>query len=560
MIFGVAGGLALFIFGMNLMSEGLKKSAGERLRKILETLTKNPFIGMLVGTLVTAIIQSSSATTVMLVSFVNARLLTLPQAIGVIMGANIGTTMTAQLIAFKLGEYAYLIAALGFGLFFFPKRKNLQYLGQIIFGFGVLFIGLNTMSDMLKPLANSKVFGDLMISFGKIPILGVGVGTLMTLVIQSSSATIGVLQTLASQSTVVNGIIQPLIPLKAAIPILFGDNIGTTITAILASIGANKAAKRAAAAHSMFNVLGCIIFLPFLHFFTQMVIAISPKIDPAQGVTAVTVISRQIANAHTAFNVLNTCIWLPLAGFLAMLVTKLIPGEDPFIEKGTKFLNPKITNNPDAALELSSKERVRMGGFALEMSDHVKYAFQHGDLTKKPDVLELEDTLDFLQDEIINYMSTVVSQSTLTEVEAIRLADLMHVTGDMERIGDHCTNILELAGYKQANGIKFSADAYNELESIFNLSHDMLVNTITALRDDDFKAAHQVKELEKQMDELEESLRLSHINRLNQGTCNTKAAVCYVDLLKNLERIADHCFNIAEAVLDNENQIKSILS
>ncbi|HYH03327.1 MAG TPA: Na/Pi cotransporter family protein, partial [Bacillota bacterium] len=253
-IFGVAGGLALFIFGMNLMSDGLKKSAGERLRKILETLTKNPLIGMLVGTIVTAIIQSSSATTVMLVSFVNARLLTLPQAIGVIMGANIGTTMTAQLIAFQLGEYAYLIAAIGFGLFFFPKRKNLQYLGQIIFGFGVLFIGLNTMSEMLKPLAQSKVFAEMMLNFGKFPILGVGVGTLMTVVIQSSSATIGVLQTLASQPTEVNGVVQPLIPLTAAIPILFGDNIGTTITAILASIGANKAAKRAAVAHSMFNV------------------------------------------------------------------------------------------------------------------------------------------------------------------------------------------------------------------------------------------------------------------------------------------------------------------
>lgn len=555
-IFGVAGGLALFIFGMNLMSDGLKKSAGERLRKILETLTKNPFIGMLVGTFVTAIIQSSSATTVMLVSFVNARLLTLPQAIGVIMGANIGTTMTAQLIAFRLGEYAYLIAAIGFGLFFFPKRKNLQYLGQIIFGFGVLFIGLNTMSAMLKPLAQSKVFTEMMVNFGKFPILGVGVGTLMTVVIQSSSATIGVLQTLASQPTEVNGVIQPLIPLTSAIPILLGDNIGTTITAILASIGANKAAKRAAAAHSMFNILGCAIFLPFLSLFTKLVIAISPQIDPAQGITAADVISRQIANAHTVFNTINTFIWLPMAGLLAALVTKLIPGEDPFIEKAVKYLNPKIINNPDAALELSSKELVRMGELALDMSGLVKQAFLNNELSQKQAILDIEDNLDFLQGEIINYMSTVVSQSTLTKMESVRLADLMHVAGDMERIGDHCTNILELAQYKHDNGIKFSAEAQNEVETIFQLSHDMLTYAITALRDEDFKAAYKVKELEKEMDSLEESLRLGHINRLNQGTCNINSAVCFVDMLKNLERIADHCFNIAEAVLDNEKKNK----
>jgi phosphate:Na+ symporter len=553
-IFGVAGGLALFIFGMNLMSDGLKKAAGEKLRKILETLTKNPFIGMLVGAFVTAILQSSSATTVMLVSFVNARLLTLPQAIGVIMGANIGTTMTAQLIAFKIGEYAYPIAAVGFALYFFPKRKNLQYLGQIIFGFGILFIGLNTMSAMLKPLAHSKFFSDLILNFSKFPILGVGVGTLMTVVIQSSSATIGVLQTLASQSTIVNGVVHPLIPLTSAVPILFGDNIGTTITAILASIGANKNAKRAAAAHSMFNVLGCLVFLFILPLFIKLVIAISPQADPARGLTAAAVISRQIANAHTAFNTLNTLIWLPLAGLLAVFVNKLIPGEDPFLEKGIKYLNRRITNNPDAALELSSKELVRMGEFAHKMSESVENAFHNNDLSQKNDIYELENYLDYLQEEIINYMSTVVSQSTLTEFEAMRLADLMHVVGDLERIGDHCMNIFELAEFKLSNNIKFSGEASAEIASIFKLSHQMLENAMIALRDNDFNAARVVWHMEKEMDTMEESLRLSHINRLNQGTCNTNSALCYVDLLKNLERIADHCYNISEAVLDNEKK------
>jgi phosphate:Na+ symporter len=551
-IFGVAGGLALFIFGMNLMSEGLKKAAGERMRKILETLTKNPFIGMLVGAFVTAIIQSSSATTVMLVSFVNARLMTLPQAIGVIMGANIGTTMTAQLIAFKLGDYAYLIAAIGFGMFFFPKRKNLQYIGQIIFGFGVLFIGLNTMSGMLKPLAKSAFFADMMINLGKQPILGVFTGTLMTVVIQSSSATIGVLQTLASQHVVVNGVVQPLIPLTSAIPVLFGDNIGTTITAILASIGTNKAAKRAAAAHSLFNIFGCVIFLSLMPFFAKLVAAISPHANPAAGITAADTISRQIANAHTAFNSINTLVWLPFVGFLAYVVTKFIPGEDPYIEKGVKYLNPRITNNPSAALELSSKELVRMGEFAGGMIREVQIAFQNNDISKKQSIAEMEEYIDFLQEQIINYMSNVVSQSTLTEVEAIRLADLMHVVGDFERIGDHCMNILELAEYKKSNNMKFSPEAVAEVQKVFDLTHEMLSFTIQALRNEDFSAAHKVKELEKEMDVMEEALRLNHINRLNQGTCSTASTVYYVDLMKNLERIADHCNNVAEAVLDSE--------
>lgn len=551
-IFGVAGGLALFIYGMNLMSDGLKKAAGEKLRKILETLTKNPFVGVLVGTAVTAIIQSSSATTVMLVSFVNARLMTLPQAIGVIMGANIGTTMTAQLIAFKLGDYAYLIAAVGFVLFFFCKRKNLQYIGQVVFGFGILFIGLNTMSEMLKPLAHSKIFADWIVNLGKHPIIGVGVGTIMTVVIQSSSATIGVLQAIASQPVNINGVIQPLIPLASAVPILMGDNIGTTITAILASIGTNKSAKRAAAAHSLFNIFGCIIFMILMPFFIKIVLMISPKVDLAHGITAANIIGRQIANAHSSFNFLNTIIWIPFVGLLAKAVTKLIPGEDAYIEKGAKFLNRRILDNPGAALELSAKELVRMGDFAQEMFQHVKNAFQNQDLSKEKTVNELEDTLDYLQGEVINYMSTVVSNSTLTEYEATRLADLMHIVGDIERIGDLSMNIFELAVYKKEAGIKFSQEAHDEVESVFELSFNMISNALLALGNDNFEAAHKVLENEKKMDILEESLRLSHINRLNQGTCNPNSAVCYVDLMKNLERISDHCNNIAEAVLDNE--------
>lgn len=553
-IFGVAGGLSLFIYGMNLMSEGLKKAAGERLRIILETITKNPLSGIAVGTLVTAIIQSSSATTVMVVGFVNARLMTLKQSIGVILGATIGTTITAQLIAFKIGDYAYLFAAVGFLVFFFVKRKNWQYIGEVVFGLGVLFIGLNIMSDMLKPLAHHPIFVDWIINLGKHPVMGVLIGTVMTIVVQSSSATIGVLQTLASQPVIINNIIQPLIPLTSAIPILLGDNIGTTITALIASIGANKAAKRAAMAHTLIKILGCIFFLITMPFFIKFILSISPQVNPAQGITAADVIKRQIANAHTAFNALNTLIWTPFIGFLAVLVTKLVPGEDLYIEKGIKFLNPRVVNNAAVALELSAKELVRMGEFAANMLATVKNAFLTSDSSKKSQIEEIEETLDYLQEQTINYMSTVVSRVSLTEPEALRLTDLMHVVGDIERIGDHCVNLIELSEYKTKEGLKFSDQANQELENIFHLTSEMVSQAIDALKNSDFTAAHHVLALEKEMDQLEEQLRFNHINRLNQGTCNPNSAVCYVEVMKNLERIADHCNNIAEAVLDLEKQ------
>lgn len=551
-IFGVAGGLALFIFGMDLMGVGLKKAAGEKLRVILETITRNPISGIIVGMFVTTIIQSSSATTVMVVGFVNARLMTLRQAIGVILGATIGTTITAQLIAFNIGEYAYLIAALGFVVFFFVKYKNWQYVGEVFFGLGILFIGLNTMSDMLKPLATHPVFADWIVNLGKHPVMGVLVGTLMTIIVQSSSATIGVLQTIASQPVKVNDLIQPLIPLTSAIPILLGDNIGTTITALLACIGANKAAKRAAIVHTLIKIFGCLLCLLLMPLFLKFVLFIPPHIDLAQGITTVHFIKRQIANAHTSFNIFNTIIWLPLIGFLTMFVTKLIPGEDAYIEKGVKFLNPRVTNNAAVALELSAKELVRMGEFASRMLDSVKKAFFASDSSERTEVDDIEENLDYLQKQIISYMSTVVSQISLTEPESLRLTDLMHIVGDIERIGDHCVNVIELSEYKTKEGLKFSSQANQELEDVFNLTSEMISNAIEALRNDDFNAAHRVLELEEKMDKLEAWLRNNHINRLNQGTCNPPSAVCYVELMHNLERIADHCNNIAEAVLDLE--------
>lgn len=559
-IFGVIGGLALFIYGMNLMGEGLKKAAGERMRNILEAVTTNPLIGVAVGALVTAIIQSSSATTVMVISFVNARLMTLSQAIGVIMGANIGTTMTAQLIAFKIGHYAYLAAGLGFALFFFGKKKTLRYLGQVLFGFGVLFIGLNTMSDVLEPLARNETSRRLITNMSKNPVWGLLTGTVMTMIVQSSSAVIGVLQSLASQPVEVGGTVRALIPLKAAVPILFGSNIGTTITAALASIGSNRTAKRAAFSHTLFNVFGTIVGLLFLPLFVSFVYRVSPQANPGAGLTEASVVSRQIANAHTFFNVINTILWLPFVGFLAKLVTKLFPGKDVYLERGVKFIDLHVINNAELALDLSVKELSRMGNISLDMFQKVEADYLPAEQNKKTNlqiVQDSEEILDDLQDDIIHYLSSIVSQNTLTERQSVILANLMHVAGDLERIGDHCMNLAELFEYMNEEKIVFSDQAMEDIKKIFSLTKEMFNLSLQALRYNDFSAADQVLQLEKRMDATEKESRLDHLERLNAGMCNPKSAVVYSELMKNLERIADHCNNVAEAVLDQEPHHRS---
>lgn len=343
-ILPLLGGLALFLYGMRIMGEGLQKVAGDRMRKFLEVVTGFPVIGVLVGAIVTSIIQSSSATTVMVVGFVNAGLMTLRQAISVIMGANIGTTVTAQLIAFKLTDYVMPIIALGFAMYFFSKRRQFKYIGFFILGFGILFLGLNTMADAMAPLREYKGFTDFIILFGDYPLLGVFLGIIMTMLIQSSSATIGILMAMATQG---------LVPLGTAIPVLLGDNIGTCITAVLASIGAGLSARRAAMAHVCFNSAGTIIFLIFLPFFKEFVLMISPPAD----------IARQIANAHTSFNVLNTLIFLPMIGLLERLVVNIVAGEEVEIKRGPMYLDERFLNSPSIALSLATKEIIRMAYF-----------------------------------------------------------------------------------------------------------------------------------------------------------------------------------------------------
>lgn len=542
-LFGLFGGLAVFIFGMNLMSEGLQKAAGERMRRILGVLTGNPILGVLVGALVTTIVQSSSATTVMVVGFVSARLMTLTQAIGVIMGANIGTTITAQLIAFKIGYYAYPITAAGFIFYFFFKKNFIKYLGQTVFGFGLLFIGLNTMDNVMKPLAKSPVFADMILNLGKYPVLGVLVGTFMTVLIQSSSATIAVLQNLASQPGP-DGV-HALINLRTAMPILFGDNIGTTITAILAAIGSKLNAKRAAIAHSMFNIIGTCIFIWFIPVFAKFVEFISPKGSETG------IIARQIANAHTSFNILNTIIWLPFIWLLAKIVTFLVRGKEEEFEKRVVYLDYKVLNNPVVAMDLATRELSRMAVFAQQMMGSAKKAFANSDKNEAKKVHEIEEMVDMLQHEIVKYLSTMLSAGTLTERQSIRLAGLMHVTNDIERMGDRCKNIAEYYEMKESDNLPFSQEAIVEIAYAFNQVNKMVDDAIHALHDGNTALAQKVLSEEYEIDDLEARLREGHIERLNKGLCNPRSAIIFIDLIHNLERIADHCNNIAEAVLDD---------
>ncbi|MEG0662900.1 MAG: Na/Pi cotransporter family protein, partial [Anaerovoracaceae bacterium] len=462
------GGLAVFVFGMNLMSEGLQKAAGDKMKNVLAMLTRNPVLGVLAGTLCTAVLQSSSATTVMVIGFVSAGLMKLPQAVSVILGANIGTTITAQLIAFKIGDYAWIFVFVGFVMYFFIKHKEkVNQIGQVIFAFGLLFVGINTMGDVMKPLAAAPFFTELMLHVQDVPVLGVAIGTLMTVVIQSSSATIAVLQNLAS--TAGPDGVTSIIGLDGALPILFGDNIGTTITALLASIGASLNAKRTALAHVVFNITGTLIFIWFIPWIAQFVAYISP-----QG-SEVDVIARQIANAHLLFNVTNTIIWLPFIWLLVKIVTKLLPGKDTDrLPEEPLYLDLKIVDRPVFAIHLATKELSRLAAYTFDMVGQSKKAFIGNDMEAVKEVMAMEEVVNKLQEKIVSYLASILSSEGATEHQADTVSGLLHVAADIEHIGDHCKNIAELAEEKYQQKYEFSDTASAEIYECFDQISRML--------------------------------------------------------------------------------------
>ncbi|MCD5323587.1 MULTISPECIES: Na/Pi cotransporter family protein [Pontibacillus] len=532
MIFQFVGGLGIFLFGLKYMGDGLQKSAGDRLRDILDKFTTNPFMGVLAGMLVTMLIQSSSGTTVLTVGLVNAGFMTLRQAIGVIMGANIGTTVTAFIIGIELKEYGLPILAVGALLLFFFKSKKITYLGQTLFGFGALFYGLKLMSNGMKPLRGLEAFQDLTVSMSDQPILGVVIGTLFTVVVQSSSATIGVLQGLFEQGA---------IDIDAAIPVLFGDNIGTTITAVLAAIGASVAAKRAAFTHVIFNVVGTTIFLILLKVYIPFIEYLRDLIGLNEAMT--------IAFAHGIFNFSNMLVQFPFIGALAYIVTKLIPGEDTAVDQKPKHLDPIfIEQSPSLALDQAKEEVMRMGDFAykgLEETSHYlnNHQRKHADMA-----LQYEEALNNLDRNITEYLVSLSSYS-LTELESHKHSALIDSVRDIERIGDHFENLVELVDYKISNKVHLTEQAQEDLNDMINLTLITVKQAMKALETMDREEALAVVQKENQIDQYERSYRKKHILRMNEGVCTGPAGIVFVDIISNLERIGDHAVNIAEEVL-----------
>lgn len=543
------GSLAVFIYGMNLMSDGLQKTAGEKMKSVLALLTKNPVVGVLAGALVTAVLQSSSATTVMVIGFVSANLMTLPQAISIILGANIGTTITAQLIAFKIGDYVWLFVLIGFIMYFFMKKEIWVNVGQTIFAFGLLFMGINNMGDVMKPIAAMPEVADLFLAVSDIPILGLIIGTGLTLLIQSSSAAIAVLQNLASQAGP-DGVTS-IIGLAGALPILYGTNLGTTITAVFASIGSSVSAKRTAAAHVIFNLTGSIIFMFLIPVYAKFIEFISPS-----GVEYM-IVSRQIANAHMFFNIINTLIFLPFIWLLVKVVVKIVPGKDTDkLPSEAMYLDYKIIEQPVFAIHMATKELSRIANFTLQMITDAKKGFLANDEAAIKQVYETEEIVNSLQDETVRYLSSLFASDTLTEHQSQFVAGLIHIASDIEHIGDKCVNIVEFAEEKIRQKFEFSDVACAEIYECFDHVSRMTRDSIKALEEGDVNLANYVLELENEMNKTEERLKKSHLKRINEGVCSPEFTVMYTDIIHNIERIGDSCQNIVEAVLDDIHFVK----
>ncbi len=539
------GGFGLFMFGMDYMGEGLQKAAGNKMKNLLSVLTSNPFLGVLVGAGVTAIIQSSSATTVMVVGFVNAGLMSLRQAVGVIMGANIGTTVTAWIVS--LGDWAAflkpstiapLCIGVGVIMVLFCKKQKVKQIGQIVFGFGALFLGLDLMGDAVKPISQLEEVKQLFVTLGSNPFLGILVGAIVTAVIQSSSASVGILQTLAASA---------LVPWNTAIYIILGQNIGTTITAMLSSIGAGRNGKRAAVIHLLFNVIGSIVFA------ILAVIAFGGLIPAFADFGRSLIDTTQISIVHSVFNILNTILLFPFAGVLVTIAEKLVrgKGKDDESESELKHLDERILETPSFAVQNATKEVVRMG----EMSAHnaklgIRAIFEK-DEAKIQEVFEREKVINQLQHGINHYLIKL-SNLPISEAEHGIVNSLFHTVSDIERVGDHAENLAELAQIRIRDEVEFSETALKELETIATLAIKCFETAVQACEFDDRNIAKEVQPMEQQVDTLEEELRARHIKRLSENKCSSMAGVVFLDAISNLERISDHASNIGNSVLDEK--------
>jgi len=541
-VFILFGGFGMFIYGMHIMADGLQKTAGSRMKQLLGILTSNRYVAVLVGAVVTAIIQSSSASTVMVVGFVNAGLMSLVQATGVIMGANIGTTITAWIVSsaewmvfFKPDKIAPLIIGIGASMLFFSKDEKKKQIGEILIGFALIFIGLDFMKHGISPYKSSQIFRDAFIVLGKNPFLGVLAGAVVTAIIQSSSASVGILQTLAATGVV---------PFSAAIYIVLGQNIGTTVTAMLSSIGASKVAKRAAYVHLMFNIIGTLIFTIGAIIFFQFV-------NVEQGVAIITM--TQISIFHTFFNVSNTVILFPFAQKLVLIAEKLVPGEDRKAESedelALRHLDDRILETPSFAVENAIKEVGHMGMLAVANTRLAIEALLEKDLKKVARVSVNEKGINKLEQLITDYLIKI-SNTPLNEHQHLVITNLFHTVNDIERVGDHAENIADLAIYYMDNELDFSDEAMKEFKEISKLSVETIEAAVKARSEEDADLVKQVEANEEEVDVMEEELRNQHIRRLAKNLCNSTTGVVFLDSISNLERITDHALNIAYYVKD----------
>ena len=534
-LFHFLGGLGLFLYSIKTMGDGLQQAAGDRLRFYIDKYTSNPFLGVLVGIVVTALIQSSTGVTVITVGLVSASLLTLRQAIGIIMGANIGTTVTSFIIGFKLGEYALPLIFLGTMFLFFTKNRTANNIGRILFGVGGIFYALNLISAGMSPLKDLPQFKEYMVTLGQNPILGVFAGAVITVLIQASSATIGILQGLYAGG---------FLDLKGSLPVLFGDNIGTTLTVIIAAAGANVSAKRVAATHVTFNVLGTILCLILLGPFTAMIEYFQALLHLSPEMT--------IAFSHGAFNVSNTIIQFPFIGALAYFVTKLIPGEDEVVKYEPLYLDEQlIQQSPSIALGNAKKELLHLGNYAAKAFD-LSYNYIIGlDEKVAEKGHKTEEAINTIDEKLTRYLIRLSSES-LSQKESEVLTNILDSSRDLERIGDHADGLLNLTDYLQRKDVHFSEAALEELADIYQKTTDFIKDALDSVENNDIEKAQSLIERHKEINNMERILRKTHIKRLNKGECSTQAGVNFIDIISHYTRVSDHAMNLAEKVITEQ--------
>ncbi len=554
LVFGLIGGLGLFLFGMKIMSEGLQKIAGEKMRQILASLTNHRLVAALVGVGVTALVQSSSATSVMVVGFVNAGLLSLMQAIGVLLGVNIGATVTAQIIAFNVTQYALPVIGVGAALKLFSKTRRISYFGEVILGVGLVFFGLAVLRQGFDPLRASEDFQQLFMLVGDYKLLGIAIGAILTMITQSSTATLALTLALATSG---------LITFEASVALILGENIGTTVTANISAIGTNLAARRAAFCHFLFNFFGVIIMLMIFPMYLKLIAAITPgeadfiiQTQSQADVYASSMgdkphIARHIANAHTLFNVINTLIFLPFIGSLAKISTYFIRGEGRQEILPVKFIDDRVLNTPPIAIGQARRETKRMAQIALSTLEETNRFLDDNDLRRLPDLEINEATLNILQQELMDFLAKL-SHRSISADTSVRITSLMNIVDHLERIGDHCETLWTLNIRKIDEKIKFSRTGINEVTTIAATASEFLGFVIDAMEHDKIDIVQQAIAYEDKIDALEHSLRMNHISRLNTGECAVQPGLIFIDMLQCYEKIGDHTFKVTDALVGNK--------